>query len=96
MRQIEKLTLCAIERRQNWRRANMAVSIVGGCAFVFLHDNLICCQDLATGRRVYSCAGWHTVTTASRLRALGLACHIKNGRIFDASGAVVPSVLPAL
>ena len=59
-------------------------------AQIYLHGNLICVV-LPDGRRLYSSAGWNTVTTASRLRALGCNCGIRAGVLVDLeTGAALP------
>lgn len=59
----------------------------------YLHGNAIAAMD-KSGNVRFSCAGWHTRTTASRLRALGANVRIKDYcMIFADSGEVVPSKL---
>ena len=94
MRTIEKMMVAAVAAGRPFQSSNTRVfTLFDRWLYVSLWDNNIYCKDLKTGAVSYSCAGWHTVTTASRLRALGLDCHIKNGRIIDAAGVVVPSSL---
>lgn len=103
MRIIEKKMAAAVAAGVDFSLSNTVVDAGGVCwdykkncwqnvaAQVYLHGNLICvvCLD---GRRLYSCAGWHTVTTSSRLRALGCNCGIRSGRLVDLeTGAEIPS-----
>lgn len=68
----------------SWKRFRVAA---------FLHGNLIAAKDDA-GNIYYSCAGWHTSTTRSRLQALGAPCRIKDYRMIDTNtGAEFPSQL---
>lgn len=57
----------------SWKRFRVAA---------FLHGNLIAAKDF-NGNMWYSCAGWHTTTTRSRLSALGAPVRIKNFRMID-------------
>ena len=67
-----------------WRRFRVAA---------FLHGNLIAAKDY-DGGLWYSCAGWHTATTRSRLSALGAPVRIKDFRMIDTTtGAEFPSRL---
>jgi len=94
MRQIEKQFAAAFAAGRPWSLSNSAVVVSGVFVYAYLHNNLIARKNVSTGRIDYSCAGWHTVTTASRLRCLGLDCHIKNGVIImDRAGVPVPSSL---
>lgn len=91
MRQCEKMMLQAVNAGRAKTIGNTSVYILfGRYLYVSLFGNDIFCKDLKTGAVSYSCAGWNSPTTASRLRALGLACCIRRGRLVDASGAPVP------
>lgn len=84
MRQIEKMMVAAFNANRELHVSNTSVENSFGMAMlVFLHGNCIASKDLKTGKIAYSCGGWHTRTTASRLRALGCDCYMKNGRIMD-------------
>ena len=69
MRQIEKMMVLAVAKKQNFRLSNTEVYNKKNGVFVFLHGNLIYAK--IDGREHYSNSGWNTRTTASRLRALG-------------------------
>ena len=69
MREIEKMMVNAVANKQNFKRSNTEVKNINGSVFVALHGNLIFAS--IDGKKYYSNAGWNTVTTASRLRALG-------------------------
>lgn len=69
MREIEKMMVNAVANKQNFKRSNTEVRNINGSIFVALHGNLIFAS--IDGKKYYSNAGWNTVTTASRLRALG-------------------------
>ena len=92
MRQIEKEMLSAFNAGREMNKSNTRVyKLFGRWLYVSLWGNDIACKDLQTGVVSYSCAGWHTTTTASRLRALGASAVIKNGRMIDSTpGAAFP------
>ena len=73
MRKIESEMLAAIRNGKSWAGANTTVAVEGHKADqsvdVYLHGNRIACYNTFNGWRV-TFAGWHTNTTASRLRAL--------------------------
>lgn len=78
MRKIEELMVQAINEKRNFRRSNTEVTFKNGVCRVKLWGNLIYHDD---GRhKYYSCAGWPTDTTASRLRALGANILFKRGK----------------
>ena len=77
MRQIEKQMLHAVINRNNWKKDNTEVVNEGGVISVYLHGNKI--FALTSIGAMYSFAGWDTVTTRSRLRALGLPIVSKDG-----------------
>ena len=94
MRQIEKEMNQAIKAGRDYKKSNTTV-ICGGVrwdydtntwvpvlACVYLHGNLICTIE-KDGRRRFSCCGWHTPTTRSRLQALGASCRIKDFQMID-------------
>lgn len=84
MRQIEKMMVQALNQNREMHVSNTSVENSFGVAMlVFLHGNCIASKDLKTGKIAYSCGGWHSRTTASRLRALGCDCYMKGGRIID-------------
>lgn len=90
MRIIEKEMVSAFNACKNFRKANTEVQVYGGI-FVYLHGNCIAYKDTTTGRITFTAGGWHTRTTASRLRALGAPVHIKDGRIvWNETGQEIP------
>lgn len=87
MRKIEQQMLNAVHDGATWHNGNTSVSmhVYGEDTFpnVFLHGNHIatvangkCVVNLETLRK------WPTVTTKSRLRALGADLTTKNGAIY--------------
>lgn len=70
MRQIEKEMVAAVRERRNWRKANTEVCRGEGVTRVYLHGNAIA-TFYDDGTRYFSLSGWNTVTTRSRLNALG-------------------------
>ena len=84
MRKIEENMLQAIAARKNWRSGNTAVEVeTSGAVSVWLHGNCIAVIDDQSKK--FKTAGWATVTTASRLRALGanIRLHVADGWIED-------------
>lgn len=74
MRKIEKQMLAAVCTRRNWSSGNTFVKVSSdkNIVNVFLHGNLI--YKLVGTVESFTLAGWDTVTTRSRLNALG--CNI--------------------
>jgi len=72
MRKIEEQMLRAIAKRRNWKKSNTRVNIVNNWAEVFLFGNKIAQIDLDSGVIYATHCGWPTVTTKSRLCALGV------------------------
>ena len=87
MRKIEQAMTRAIQSRVNWRQGNTEVlQYDGGIAEVALHGNVIATVDycprsghIAVTPARATLIAWPTVTTCSRLRALGIAATIKAG-----------------
>lgn len=83
MRKIEREMVAAVRARRPWAKDNTQVVIQGdnGLA-VLLHGSVI--YKEVQGRFVrsafFNLHGWNTATTRSRLRALGVPVHTKNGR----------------
>lgn len=83
MRKIEQEMVAAVRARRPWRSGNTEVVIYGddGLA-VSLHGHII--YKEVEGRfersKFFNLQGWNTVTTRSRLRALGIAVSTKQGR----------------
>jgi len=89
MRQIEKKMLAAFKVNKNFKESNTEVlnlAALNGQIWVRLFGNIIAKKDIKTGLTVYSLAGWDTLTTRSRLSALGCNCQrikgvtMRNGR----------------
>ena len=92
MKQIEKEMVNAFNAGREMNKSNTRVyKLFGRWLYVSLWGNDIACKDMQTGVISYSCAGWHTTTTASRLRALGAPAKIQGGRMIDSTtGAAFP------
>ncbi len=70
MRVIEKEMILAINARRNYKKSNTEViNLSDGSIFVQLYDTII--FALINGVKYYNDGGYKTVTTGSRLRALG-------------------------
>ena len=78
MKNIEKEMLKAFNNRQDFKGANTRVINNNGVTYVYLFDDLIATKDYS-GNIKYTLAGWNTVTTRSRLNALGCNVSSKNG-----------------
>ena len=77
MKVIEANMLQAIAARKNWKSGNTAVVVeASGAVSVWLHGNCIAVIDSQTKK--FKTAGWATLTTASRLRALGANIRLHN------------------
>lgn len=84
MRQIEQKAVAAFRAGENFRLSNTAVSVDGVSVNFYLHGNLIARRPVNDAAAVeFSCGGWHSRTTASRLRALGAPVRISGGRIVN-------------
>jgi hypothetical protein len=95
MRKIENEMLAAVEAKvQSWTKDNTAVFYVsarengnphGARSEIYLHGNLIAEYRHDTGKLAVcnnTLARWPSMTTLSRLRALGAAVSVKNGNVF--------------
>ncbi len=69
MKKIEKEMLQAISNRENFCKSNTMVLVNAKCVYVKLYDTII--YILRNGIEYFSDGGFNTVTTSSRLRALG-------------------------
>lgn len=69
MRKIEKEMLEAIRNRENFCKSNTKVIVNTKCVYVKLYDTII--YIIKNGIEYFSDGGFNTVTTSSRLRALG-------------------------
>jgi len=86
MRKIEKEMLQAIENRKSANLGNTSVVCENdGSIKVYLHGNKI--YEERGGVRHYSSCGYPTLTTASRLRALGADVKLKIGQSITLYGA---------
>ena len=82
MRKIEKEMLQAVLTGSNWSKDNTSVSFSNnGNGLVSLHGNIIAYVDTQTNIEpdLNTLKRWPTVTTKSRLRALGLNIETKKG-----------------
>lgn len=92
MREIEKAMVNAVNSQKNFRQSNTEVEIRDNVILVYLHGNCICKIDRKTGKRFFKNCGFSTMTTRSRLNALGANVRIKNGcMVFIESGEYVPA-----
>lgn len=69
MRKIEEEMLRAISNRESFCKSNTKVLVNGKCVYVKLYNTII--YILRNGIEYFSDGGFNTVTTSSRLRALG-------------------------
>lgn len=69
MRKIESEMLQAISNHENFCKSNIKVFVNKKCVYVKLYDTII--YILRNGKEFFSDGGFNTVTTSSRLRALG-------------------------
>lgn len=77
----------AIRTGKNWKRSNTEVEHDSFGTDIYLHGNLICHISKQTGTREYFSQDWHTVTTKSRLNALGADLHIKDFTLTNRDGS---------
>lgn len=94
MRKIEQEMLEAIRERKDWQKDNTRVSFFPeGCGDVFLHGHHIATIgfDLSIKENTDTLRDWPTVTTKSRLRALGVDLTQEKGKIYI-DGEYVTSV----
>lgn len=88
MKTIERQMNAAIAKRRAWHGANTRVEIVDGLPWdceVFLHGNHIADVNSYTGGVTVNkdtLKRWSTVTTKSRLRALGVNVYTKRGVVY--------------
>lgn len=72
----------AFEAGREFHQSNTRVYKMLGSIYVDLHGNTIARRD-PDGALYFSCAGWHTATTRSRLCALGAPARIQNYAMID-------------
>lgn len=77
MRNIEAM-LAAVCKRANWKCSNTNVEVFNDELSVILHGNYI--YRIVDGVKWFTLAGWDTLTTRNRLRALGVDLKRKNGK----------------
>ena len=84
MRKIEQQMVKAVNNGDNWSLNNTQVISDGeGLTWVYLHGNLIALSvDGIIEPILDTLSNWPTVTTKSRLRALGVNLTQTKGRIF--------------
>ena len=88
MRKVEKDMLQAVRSGRNFRSGNTVVTSDETGVKVYLHGN--CIFAIYQGVKRFSLAGWNSVTTRSRLNALGVSVSQKNwAPIYN--GAVISS-----
>lgn len=86
MRKVEQEMINAIAARKNWAGGNTMVVFsdaqVMGAGRVSLHghDIAIIMQDGSIRPKKETFRQWPTRTTVSRLRALGIGAHLKDGQ----------------
>lgn len=71
MRTIEQEMLAAFNSNADFHKGNTSVIITDKYVFVKLHGHIICLKDIHTNKIYYSCCGYYTNVTKSRLNALG-------------------------
>ena len=91
MKAIEKGMVAAFNGNKDFHRDNTEVVVVDGKVNVYLWGNKIASKDIKTGEVKHSNCGWATITTASRLRALGADCRIVKGIMYNKDGNVFNS-----
>lgn len=89
MRIIEKKMLDAVNGGYDFELSNTSVLHTKKQTRVYLHGNCIAAKDKKSGKWEFSCCGWHTATTRSRLNALGCDCRIKNFRFVGVDSHVI-------
>ena len=82
MRKIEEQMLQAIQYKENWSKDNTQVVQNNDSCRVYLYGHHICTVDNSTRQVLVNkatLASYPTVTTKSRLRALGCNVYTKEG-----------------
>ena len=88
MKTIEKGMVAAFNSNKDFHKDNTSVVVADGKVNVYLFGNKIASKDVKSGEVRYSNCGWASVTTSSRLHALGCDCRIKKGVMYDSEGNV--------
>ena len=78
MKKIEEKMVQAVKDGKNFSMSNTTVTVDGDVVRVYLFGNKI--YEKSNGRTIYDDCGYPTVTTASRLRALGASIELKRGK----------------
>ena len=84
MKKIEKEMLSAIEARISFRKDNTQVEVLKDTILVKLYGNIIAKLDKTNSSLSISTAGWATITTVSRLRAIvgsGYRVNLRKGEV---------------
>lgn len=96
MRQIDKAMCEAIKARKNWKSGNTRVTIFNtqwGVNYkVELHGHPIYFYSEAEDIATFTLAGWDTLTTRTRLRALGVDLERKNGKTMYNGNEIISNV----
>lgn len=82
MRQIEEKMVEAIKQEKNFSLSNTTVKVSDGLLSVYLFGNCIYARSLASGIAQFSLCGYNTVTTRSRLNAIGLNITTRRGQVY--------------
>lgn len=85
MRIIEKEMLNAVNTQGQFSKGNTVVSTINGISKIMLHGHLIAKVDHSINAVMVikeTLKNWPTVTTKSRLRALGINVYTKKGITF--------------
>ena len=86
MKAIEKEMVSAVKNVKHFKMSNTAVYVVGNIVMVKLFDNLIYAKNTTNGKEMFSDGGYRSVTTKSRLNALGCYVYQKNWSWFNSDG----------
>ena len=78
MRKIEKEMLQAIRNRESFCKSNTKVLVNAKCVYVKLYDTII--YILRNGIEYFSDGDFKTVTTSSRLHALGANYNVNESK----------------
>jgi hypothetical protein len=97
MRIIEKKMAAAFGGGRNFYESNTRVQVDGDTVTVWLYSTPIADRNTKTGAVRYSCGGYWTTTTRSRLQALGAPARIQNYRMINTrTGDTFPDTLTAI
>lgn len=97
MRQIEKRMASAFWGGRNFHETNTRVQVEGDTVTVWLYSTRIADRNTKTGVIRYSCGGYSTTTTRSRLQALGAPARIQQFRMINTrTGEAFPDILTAI